>query len=369
MFRQFQIDLREFPRDRPAATIFRRSLACGKALTGSVVAFLLVLSAPGVLWGQEETGAVPSPGGVLRQIVENLRTDEFWGNLWFYLLVPALLVVLAILLRRAAARRISNVDELYSARKLIHRITAGVLVVYFGSVLLAGADPAKVATVIGLLGAGLAVALADIIASFVAWFFIIGGRGFKVGDRIRIGAVKGDVVDVGILRSTVMAVRDVGEVEGQATGALRVFPNNLVFRQPLENFTIGNEYVWNEIDYLVTYESDWKKAERITLSAADSIDTERIADEARKKMQLMRRDFRVNVGALTPIVYVKAADSGVLLTLRYLCDVRQVRGTGDRITREVMTRFAEAPDIAFAYPTMRVVPTPPGAKKDVRHVR
>ena len=170
------------------------------------------------------------------------------------------------------------------------------------------------------------------------------------------------MVDIGVLRTSVLSVQNVGDVEGQATGALRVFPNNLVLKASLENFTIGNEYVWNEINFLITYESDWKGAEGIVLAGADVIDVEHIVDQARKKMQLMRRDFRVRVGALTPIVYVKADNSGVLLTLRYLCGIRQVRTTSDRITREVMTRFFADPDIAFAYPTMRIVPTPPPSR-------
>ena len=268
--------------------------------------------------------------------------------------VPALILLAALLLRRVAARRVHEADELYSLRGFIMRVTVGLIVVYFVLVVFAGSNARSIVTILGLLGAGIAVALQDIIASFVAWFFVIGARGFRIGDRIRIGDIKGDVVDVGMLRSTVVTVQDVGSVEGQATGSLRVFPNNLIFKQALENYTLGAEHVWHELSFLITYESDWQKAERIVLSAAEVIEPEEIAKEAHRKMQEMRRDFRVRVGTLTPIVYVKTADSGVLLTLRYLCDIRKVRGTVDRITREIMTRFADCGDIDFAYPTMRI---------------
>ncbi|MFH0965914.1 MAG: mechanosensitive ion channel domain-containing protein [Planctomycetota bacterium] len=331
-----------------------------RARVYAVLACLLV--APLAL-AQEPPKHVVSVQDVLAELSKGF-TSGFWGKVWVYFVAPALIVLIAVFLRRAAARRIQNEDELYSVRKLIVRVAAALLIVYFGFVILAGAGAGNVATIIGLLGAGLTVALQDIIASFFAWFFIVGSRGFRIGDRIRIGDLKGDVVDIGILRSTVMAVQNIRDVEGQAIGSLRVFPNNLIFKFPLENYTIGNEYVWNEIDYLVTYESDWQKAERMLLSATEVIGTEHIANEARKKMQHMRRDFRVRVGALTPIVYVKAADSGVLLTLRYLCDIRQVRGTSDRITREVMMRFSETPDVNFAYPTRRVIPTPPQAREE-----
>lgn len=328
------------------------------AITVCIVTLLGGCLVSNAAFAQDTQPAAETRDGFFGRLCQGVFTTGFWGKVWILVIVPLLLLLLVFLLRRAALRKIKDVDKQYFARKLIARVTVGVLVVYFGFVLLAGAHAGNIATIVGLLGAGLAVALQDIISSFVAWFFIIGPRGFDVGDRIRIGSVKGDVVDVGILRSVVLAVRDVGEVEGQATGALRVFPNNMVFKQPLENFTVGNEYVWHEIDFTITYESNWRKAERIILSAVNVIDTERIASEARGKMESMRRNFQVRVGALTPIVYVEVADSGVVLTLRYLCGVREVRGTGDRITREVLVRFSDTPDVALAYPTMRIVPTP-----------
>ena len=321
-----------------------------------VIPLVGLLSLPSALLAQ---GVPPGPTGKAIQRVLHFIEDNLTDLLALYILVPLLIILLAIVLRRTAGRRIQDPEKQYSVRKLITRLMTGILVLYLGFVVLLGTDAANVATVVGLLGAGIAVALQDIIASFVAWFFILGSRGFKIGDRIRIGDVKGDVVDIGVLRTSVLSVQNVGDVEGQATGSLRVFPNSLVLKIPLENYTIGNEYVWNEINFLITYESNWKRAEGIVLAAADVIDVEHIVDQARRKMQLMRRDFRVRVGALTPIVYVKAADSGVFLTLRYLCGIRQVRSTSDRITREVMTHFFADPDIAFAYPTMRIVPTPP----------
>jgi len=335
-------------------------------IAACIVALLGGCLLPALALAQETEPAPEEPGGFFERVYDDLFSKDFWGNVWILIIVPLLLILLAVLLRRAASRKIEDVDQQYFARKLIARLTVAVIVVYFGFVLLAGAHAGNIATIVGLVGVGLAVALQDIISSFVAWFFIIGPRGFDVGDRIRIGDIKGDVVDVGILRSVVIAVRNVGEVEGQATGALRVFPNNLVLKQPLENFTVGNEYVWHEIDFTITYESNWRKAERIVLSAANVIDPETIASQARDKMQSMRRNFQVRVGELTPIVYAKTADSGVVLTLRYLSDIRKVRGTSDRITREVMSRFSETPDVAFAYPTMRIVPTPVGKDDDKR---
>lgn len=326
--------------------------------TVCMVALFGACLAPGVLLAQEDEAPPETTSSFFDRVYQDLLSTRFWGKVWILVVVPVLLLLLGFLLRRAASRRIEDVDQQYSARRLVVRITVGVLVVYLGFVLLAGTHAGNIATIVGLLGVGVAVALQDIISSFVAWFFVIGARGFDVGDRIRIGDIKGDVVDVGILRSVVLSVCNVGEVEGQATGALRVFPNNVIFKQALENFTVGNEYVWHELNFTITYESRWRKAERIILSAVNVIDTERIASQARDKMQRMRRNFQVRVGALTPIVYVTAGGNGVMLTLRYLCAIREVRGTSDRITREVMTRLSETPDVAFAYSTMRIVPTP-----------
>jgi small-conductance mechanosensitive channel len=146
---------------------------------------------------------------------------------------------------------------------------------------------------------------------------------------------------------------------GQSTGCLVGFPNNILLKGPLYNFTTGTRSLWQELSFTITYESDWQAAEQILLEATHEIDTEKLVDQAKEEIRRMVGRFRVRFGALTPIVYVWPADSGVRLTLRHLTEARRQRIHRDIITRHVLRRFSEHPGIHFAYPTQRIIPTPP----------
>jgi len=208
-------------------------------------------------------------------------------------------------------------------------------------------------TFLGLLSAGLAIALKDLVADFAGWVFIVARRPFDLGDRIQIGPHRGDVVDRGIFQFAMMEIGNWVEAD-QSTGRVIHVPNAQVFTEPLANYTAGFPYLWNELPVLVTFESDWKRAKQLLSALATELTTGVVAEAQGPRAHADRR-LLINRGRLTPAVYTSVEEAGVLLTIRYLCRPRQRRGTAEVFWERILEAFAESPDIEFAYPTQRVL--------------
>ncbi len=121
----------------------------------------------------------------------------------------------------------------------------------------------------------------------------------------------------------------------------------------MASYTKGFRFIWNEIPVLVTFESNWHKAKEILHRIADQ-HAASFAEEARQSMAQAARKYMIFYRSLTPIVYTAVEDSGVLLTVRYLCKPRHRRGTAEGIWEAILDAFAAEDDIDFAYPTRRL---------------
>ena len=207
-------------------------------------------------------------------------------------------------------------------------------------------------TIISVVGAGIALALHDVILSLAGWVSIVVRRPYQTGDRIQMGNTKGDVIDISAFHTVMMEVGNWVDAD-QSTGRVVICPNNIIFREPVFNYTRGFEFIWNEIVITVTFESNWQKAEQIMFFVAQE-KAEEIKSEAAEKIRRMSRNYAIHYKYLTPIVYTSIADSGVKLTLRYLSNVRMRRGTTSDISRKILDAFVTESDIDFAYETYRI---------------
>ncbi|MEQ9426828.1 MAG: mechanosensitive ion channel [Cyclobacteriaceae bacterium] len=210
----------------------------------------------------------------------------------------------------------------------------------------------SVATFFGLLSAGLTIALKDPIVNLAGWLFIIIRRPFDVGDRIQLGAHAGDVIDIRIFQFTVNEIGEWVDAD-QSTGRIVHIPNGKVFTDSQVNFTQGFSHLWNEIGVMVTFESDWEKAKQI-LEKIIQKHGAKFTGEARTKLLDASKKFMIFYKTLDPIVYTSVKDSGVMLTMRYLCMPQQRRGTEHAVWEDVLKEFGRCEDIDFAYPTQRI---------------
>jgi small-conductance mechanosensitive channel len=264
-------------------------------------------------------------------------------------LIVAALWLLSRILRASLTDRFQNLERRYQWQKAIGYIltTLGVLAVSL--VWIEGVQYA--ATYLGLVSAGLAIALKDPITNIVAWIFILWRKPFEVGDRIEIGQFAGDVVDQRIFQFSMMEIGNWVDSD-QSTGRILHIPNGLIFTGGVANYTHGPDYIWNEIPILITFESDWEKAKELLQEIADAHDVTK-NENVVKEFEAATRKFLLKYNKLTPIVYTNVLDSGVLLTIRYLCKPRQRRGTTQSIWEATLRAFAKYPDIDLAYPTTR----------------
>lgn len=287
---------------------------------------------------------------LLEQLSAQFALDpETTGKILASIAVIILFVVLRFLVLRVVYRRTDDIRIRYNWRKSTTYFAVTLAILILGRVWFAGFQ--SLATYLGLVSAGLAIALKDPLVNLAAWVFIMWRRPFTVGDRVEIGTVKGDVIDLRIFQFTLMEIGNWVDAE-QSTGRIIRIPNGKVFTEVLANYSKGFQYIWNEIPVLVTFESNWKKGKEI-LTEIGTRHAEHLTEKAAQRVKEASARMMVFYSTLTPTVYTSVKDCGVMLTIRYLCRPRERRGTEQDIWEDILVRFAECDDIDFAYPTMR----------------
>lgn len=298
---------------------------------------------------------------------EWLRTTVGIGSSTQYKLLWSVVAVLLLwLLRRVVLRvayqRLESTRARYQWSKTSSYVTFVVGIVVVSQIWLETLQ--QLGTFLGLLSAGLAIALRDVVTNLAGWLFILWRRPFELGDRIQIGSHAGDVVDLRIFQFSLLEIGNWVAAD-QSTGRVIHVPNSRVFTEPLANFTVEFPYLWHEIPVLLTFESDWRKGKRILEEVVEKVAGE-LVEEAQRAVRRASRKFLIHYRHVTPIVYTSVEDSGVLLTLRFLCPVRSRRGVSQGIWEAILDAFHGEPDIDFAYPTQRIFHNPTEGKEEAR---
>ncbi len=203
-------------------------------------------------------------------------------------------------------------------------------------------------TVLGLAGAGIVISLKEVWLNMVGWFMIMGGNGFHVGDRIEIDNIKGDVVNIGFLKFTLLEVSADPKAE-QSTNRLIHFPNFTVVMNRFFLVSDAMDFVWDEFKISLTVNSDWEKAEVI----CNQILNEELVlapELVEEKIRELSKNYLVRLGKTTPIVYTSLEQEGyILLSLRYLTPIRSKRLNRVLVSKEVLKKFKDEPNIHLAH--------------------
>ena len=275
---------------------------------------------------------------------------ELYDKLFTSLACILVLWLFRWLVLKAVLRHTDNLRTRYQWRKSSNYVTFAIVFMLLGRVWLKEFE--SVTTFLGIVTAGLAIAMKDPLVNVAGWLFILWRRPFDVGDRIQIGVHAGDVIDMRVFQFTLMEIGSWVHAD-QSTGRIVHIPNGKVFVDPQTNYTRGwFDYIWNEVPVLVTFESNWKKAKEILQQIADA-NSGHLIPLAEKKLKESAREFVVISPNLEPTVFTSVEESGVLLTLRHLCEPRRRREITQDIWEAVLDAFAECDDIDLAYPTRR----------------
>ncbi len=265
------------------------------------------------------------------------------------LVIIIFLWIIRKIIQKAVIAKLQDVRLRYRWRKYSGYLTVFLGVILVGRIWFQGIQ--SLATFLGLLSAGIAIALKDIVASFAGWAFILWRRPFEVGDRIQIGKYSGDVIDLRIFQFTLMEIGNWVDAD-QSTGRIIHIPNGKIFTETLANYSKGFQYIWNEIPVMVTFESNWEKAKEILQRISDA-HSAHLSELAEQRIRKAAKKFMIFYSKLTPIVYTTVSESGVLLTVRYLCEPRRRRSSEANIWEDILKEFHDYTDIEFAYPTIR----------------
>jgi small-conductance mechanosensitive channel len=245
-------------------------------------------------------------------------------------------------------KKVIDIRQRHGSRTLVHyAFSLAMLVMLF---FIWFQHPSSWGTLIAIGGAGLIIALQDLILSFFGWVVIIQQGLFSPGNRIEVNEIKGDVLDVSFLHTTLVEI-DQWVHADQSTGRIIKFPNNLVLKHPVKNYNKGFPFVWNEIKIIITFESDILKAKEIILAYGEEYNT--YIKEMESSIKKMSSQYLIYYKKLTPIVYTEVKDNGVELSLRHLTPIKKRRSITCEIYEKILIAFKQEKEIDFAYPTVR----------------
>jgi small-conductance mechanosensitive channel len=269
----------------------------------------------------------------------------------FFISIVIIVVIwiIRLFVQRLVWKQTKNVKARYNWRRSLSISFSLVSIIMIGAVWLPAFE--QFGAFLGLFTAGLAIALKDPLTNLAGWFFIVFRKPFIVGDRIQIGNHAGDVIDIRLFQFSILEIGNWVEAD-QSTGRIIHLPNGKVFMEAQANFSTGFNYIWNEIQVRITFESNWEKAKSILQDIAQN-HAEKLSSTAEKEIFEASKNFMIYYKHTSPIVYTKVKEFGVLLTIRYLCNPRQRRSSENGIWEDIIARFKSQRDIRFAYPTTR----------------
>lgn len=275
--------------------------------------------------------------------------------------MTALLLALAWLGTRRIEHGLAGDVEDLNARHKLHKIMgfARAFLVVVGLVLIWAPRVQNLGMFFGILGAGLTLSIQESLLCVAGWILILAARPFDMGDRIEIDGQFGDVIDIHPFSTTLL---EVGRwVRGDhSTGRILTVPNSMVFRNVVHNYTVGFPFLWDELEMVVTFESDWRRAKGLLLEAGQA-EAGKLENEVRRQLTAQRR-FPIQYRQISPYVFSSIADHGVSLSLRYLVPVRARRTFHHAIVENLLDKLAAEPRVDLAYPTTRMFRNPEEGK-------
>jgi len=284
-------------------------------------------------------------------IAENLHiAPEYQVSIVKSIVIVLALIIIRSIVLKVADRRLKDEQAFYRFQKTTQYIFWLFLTILVGRIWFQGIE--SLATFFGLVSAGIAIALKDPIVNLAGWIFIFWEKPFGVGERIEIGGVKGDVIDITAFQFSILEIggEDRPEVN---TGRIVSIPNNKVFIEKLANYERSFPFIWDQLCTQVTFESDWQRAKEIFERLGEKYSKKYSQQEINNFKQASKHLF-FSFKDFSPMVHTTVKDCGIEIALRFIVEPRLKRSTRTKIWEEILKEFAKDSKIDFAYPTRRI---------------
>lgn len=207
----------------------------------------------------------------------------------------------------------------------------------------------------GFVGAAVAFSVQDLFKNLIGGAVILVRSLYKVGDRIQVENTYGDIIDIGVLYTTLLEIRS--WVAGdQSTGRIIRVPNGKVITNNVINYTADHSFIWDEFHIPITHESDWRKAEQI-LTEIISESTNELTASAMEEIRHLQSKYFLTNENVDPHVYMEITDNWVSLYVRYIVSARERRTVQDKIMRQIKDRFDNEAGIIIASETATITMT------------
>ncbi len=267
-----------------------------------------------------------------------------------------LIVLFFRLIQRVLPNKIQDSDLRYRARKSITLISY--LVIGLFAALVFSDRLGRLTVTFGVIGAGVAFALQEVIASFAGWIAIALGQFYKPGDRVLLGGIMGDVIDISILRTTLMECGDWVKSDLYNGRIVRI-ANSFVFKEPVYNYSADFPFLWDEIIIPVKYGSDHHLARKLLLKAAEDVMGEYVP-QAQARWDRMVRKYLIEDARVEPMVTLVTNDNWIEFTVRFVVSYKLRRGKKDELYTRILNDFLNTNGkVTFGSTTVHLVEAPP----------
>ena len=267
----------------------------------------------------------------------------------------AILWAIVNIIRGKVASKIKDTESRYRTKKLISFLGYFLSLVF---VTLVFSDKLGNLTVaLGVAGAGIAFALQEVIASVAGWLAVMFGGFYRTGDRVQLGGIKGDVIDIGILRTTLM---ETGQwVDGDLyNGRIVLIANSFVFKEPVFNYSADFPFLWDEIKLPIQYGSDYKLTEQLLKDVSEDILKE-FSKTAKETWPQIVNKYMIEDASTEPMITLVANDNWVEFTLRYTVSYKSRRLTKNKLFMRILEDVEKSGGkIKFASATFQLVDVP-----------
>lgn len=258
--------------------------------------------------------------------------------------------LLTSFLKKGINRSVKDTDSRYRVRKSVNFI--GYLLIVVVLLLVYGDRLGNVGVALGVAGAGIAFALQEVIVSFAGWLNIVISGNPNVGDRIMVGEVRGDIIDIGVMSTTIMEMGD--WVDGDLyNGRIVRVANSYVFKEHIHNYSSEFPFLWDELTVPLRTESDHKLARKVFTQVLNDICGD-YAASSEAKWNLLKNKFRVEPAQVQPMISLHFDENWITFTLRYVVDYKSRRSTKDKIYTAILEEIAKHEHIRIATSTSEV---------------
>ncbi len=275
---------------------------------------------------------------VLLQVVGLLQELLDWTVTVTHLINSVFVVVGGLILGYIASRVVENT----TIRKIIHYlIFAGVAITIF---FMFQENFVAVGISLGIIAVAFTLIFQSPILNLVGWVYITLGRVYREGDRIRVGIFKGDVVDINPMRTKIFEIGGEFTASDLPSGRIITLPNSLLLSEPVSNFTKDVPYVWVDIPFDLTYETDFK----FVKSEVDKI----IRHCLKEKLETIRERYEKAVRTYhvkdEPFIDVSfnliPAGSWIEFRVTFPVDPKEQHVIVTEITEDILQMFNKYPD-------------------------